>query len=188
MENKMSANESLEIISKAISQAKSNAGRGGSFQIIWWGWIIALANLGHYFLDVQGYEHPYIVWILTIPAATVSGIYGYRQGKKSKITTHMDEVYGQIWIAVFVVIITLVVFMAKLGYNHNPAILCVAGIGMYVTGVLLRFKPVIAGAVLLWLGAIVAFNVDITSQYLVAGITIMIGYLIPGYILKKAEH
>ncbi len=188
MEKEMTPNESLEIISRAISQAKRNAARGGSFQILWWGWVIALANLGHYILYMISYQYPYVVWIVTIPAVIVSALYGYNTSKKSKVVSHMDQVYGHIWTAAFVAIMTLVVFMSKLGYNHNPAILLVAGVGMYTTGILLKFKPVIIGAIVLWLGAVIAFFVGVHEQYLVAGITIMIGYLIPGYLLKKAEH
>ena len=188
MEKEMSANESLEIITRAIAQVKKNAGgKEGSFQLLWWGWIIALANLAHYLLAINHYEHPYIVWVVTVPAAIVSAVQGYRSGKKRKIRTHMDDVYGQIWMATFVVIITLVLFMARLDYNHNPAILCAAAIGMYVTGVLLRFKPIVIGAIVLWMGAIVAFNVGVNEQYLVASVAIMLGYLVPGYLLKREE-
>ena len=58
---------------------------------------------------------------------------------------------------------------------------------MYITGTLLRFKPVIVGGVLLWVAVIVAFNVTVIDQYLVAGVAIALGYLVPGYMLKKAE-
>lgn len=187
MEKELSPKESLDIISNAINQAKKNVVKGGSFQILWWGWIIAIANLGHYTLMKLDYSAPYVVWILVIPAIVVSAVHGYRMSKSSRVTTHMDAMYGQIWLAAFIVIMISVIFMSKLNFNHNPVILGVAGFGMYTTGILLRFKPIVYGAVLLWIASILAYNIPVVDQYLLAGIAIILGYLIPGYILKKAE-
>ena len=187
MEKELSPKESLEIISNAIAQAKKNVVRGGSFQIIWWGWIIAIANLGQYTLTKMEYAAPYVVWILVIPAIIVSVIHGYKMSKSSRVTTHLDSIYGQIWLAAFIVIMIVVIFMTKLNFHHSPVILGIAGIGMYTTGVLLRFKPVIYGAIVLWIASIIGFNISITDQYLLAGIAIILGYLVPGYMLKRAE-
>jgi hypothetical protein len=122
-----------------------------------------------------------------IPAAIVSGIYGYNTSRKANVSSHMDKVYGQIWFGVFIAIIISLIFMREIGYYHNPVILAIAGVGMYATGALLRFKPIIFGAVILWLGSAAAFNVSVIDQNLVAGITICLGYLIPGYLLKREE-
>lgn len=187
MENKLTPNESLEIITNAIQQAKRNIEKGGSFQILWWGWIIAIANFGHYGLIKLDYSAPYIVWILIIPGVIVSAIHGYRMKKRAHVVTFVDSLYGQIWLAAFIVIMCSVIFMSKLNFYHEPVILGIAGMGMYITGILLKFRPVVIGAIVLWIGSLVAFNVSVTDQYLVGGISIVIGYLIPGYMLKNAE-
>lgn len=188
MENQLTPNESLDIITNAIRQAKMNIEKGGSFQILWWGWIIAIANFGHYILIKTGFEAPYIVWILIIPGVIVSAIKGYQMKKSARVVTFIDTLYGHIWLAAFIVIMTSVIFMSKLNYYHEPVILGVAGMGMYITGMLLRFKPVIIGALILWVGSLIAFNVPVNDQLLVGGISIVLGYLIPGYLLKRAER
>lgn len=189
METKeLTTQESLSIITDMIGQAKHNVAKGDSFQILFWGWIIAIANLGHYVLAKSGYDHPYVVWLLVVPAIVISVFYGIRMNKKQLVRTHMDKIYAQIWIGAFIVFIITVSFMFQLNFHHNPVILAVAGLGMYITGWLLRFKPVVFGAVCLWIGAIVAFTLPVTDQYLVGSISILVGYIVPGYLLKRAEN
>jgi len=188
MEKELTANESLDIISNAIAQAKKNVVKGGSFQILLWGWIVTVANLGNYTLMKINYPVPYIVWLLILPGIIISVIHGYRKSKKARVITHMDTMYGHIWLAAFIVIMTTVVFMSKLDFHHNPVILGIAGMGMYTTGMLLRFRPITMGALILWIASVVSYNVPVIDQYLVGGIAIILGYLIPGYMLKRAER
>jgi uncharacterized membrane protein YgdD (TMEM256/DUF423 family) len=187
MEKELSNQESLQLITKMISEAKKNVSKGGSFQLLLWGWIISLSNLGHYFLELSGYLYPYIVWLSVIPAVIISAIHSYRMQNNSRVVTHLDKVYAQVWIAIFIAIIILLTFMYKIDFNHSPVILLLAGIGTYLTGVLLRFNPVKFGGIVLFVGSIVAFNLPVSEQYLAAGIFIIIGYLVPGYLLKRAE-
>jgi len=78
--------------------------------------------------------------------------------------------------------------MSKLSFNHNAVISLLSGLGTYISGTMLRFKPLIIGGVWLWVVAIVAFSVSVQDQYLVAGIGLVIGYLIPSYLLKRQEN
>lgn len=187
-EKKLTESESLEIITTMISRAQNNYQRGGSFYFLMWGWLISLANLAFYYLaDFTTYEHPYLVWLLTFPGAVISVIYGARQSKKATVQTHLDKMNKHVWIAIGTGIIIILVFMARLDFNQNAVILLFAGIGTYITGQLLKFKPLVAGGIVLGLAAVVAFNVTINEQYLVGGIGIILGYLVPGYMLQSKE-
>ena len=188
MKEELSKDESLALITEMIGQAKRNLAKGGSFYFLLWGWVVALANLGHYLIDrFDWFEHPYIVWLLMIPAMIVTIIYSARRDQRSKIVSHYDRVYSHLWIAVFIAIVILLTFMQKLDFNQNAVILLFSGLGTYLSGYLLRFKPLIIGGVALGVSSIVAFNVSVNDQYLVAAIGLVLGYLIPGYLLKRAE-
>lgn len=189
MSNKeLTGKESLELITSMINQAKSNYQKGGSFYFLLWGWVVMIANFTHYYLDAfTDYQYPYIVWIVTIPAGIISGIYGSRQSKRAQVKSHLDSLYGHVWLAVGVGILTVLVFMNKLEFNHNAVIMLFSGIGTYISGQLLRFKPLMLGGLVLAITSIVCFNVSITDQYLVGGVGIFAGYLIPGYLLKSKE-
>ncbi len=189
MSNKeLTKEESLELITNMIGQAKRNVAKGGSFYFLLWGWVIMLANLGHYILEkFKLYDHPYIVWTLIIPAVAITIWYSARQGRNATVVSHYDRIYGTIWSCIFVTIVTLLVFADKLAFNQNAVILLFSGLGTYLSGSLLRFKPLLIGGVSLWGASVVAFNVSILDQYLVAAVGLLIGYLVPGYLLRKAE-
>jgi hypothetical protein len=187
-ERELTGKESLHLITSMISQAKSNYQKGGSFYFLLWGWVVLVANLGHYYLEAfTDYQQPYIVWLITIPAGIVSGIYGRNQSKRAQVISHLDRLYGQVWVAIGAAVVILLVFMRRLDYNHNAVIMLFSGIGTYMSGAMLRFKPLMVGGIVLGIASIVCFNVSITDQYLVGGIGIFAGYLIPGYLLKNKE-
>lgn len=185
MEKELSSQDSLALITDMIRKAKREVAGDGSFQILLWGWTISICNLGHYALMKAGVANSYLIWLLVIPTTVVSTVYGIRKGKKARVKTHLDIVISQLWIAVFVGIIIVLGFMNILEFNQNPVILILAALGMFVTGTLIRVNLVKLGGVILGVGAIIAFTLPVMDQYLVAGIAIILGYLVPGYYLKK---
>lgn len=180
--------ERLQLITDMIREAKSNVVKGGSFYFLLWGWVVMLANFTHYFAErFQLLNPPYAVWLITLPAIVFTIIYSVRQGRNAQVYTQLDKVTGYLWIAIFVGIVITLMYMPVLRFNHNPIILILSGIGTFVSGLLLRFRPLLFGGVAIWVGAIVAFNVSVSDQQLVASIAILVGYLIPGYLLKREE-
>ena len=179
--------ESLSLITDMIGQAKRNIARGGSFYFLLWGWVVMSANLGHYFISTYAlYKHPYIVWVLTIPAAVASIVHGSVKRRRAPVKGHLDRLYGLIWMSVFIGVM-IILFFTKVDQNLNAIILTFAGIGTFISGCALRFNPLILGGIALWLASIVAFQVNPIDQYLVGAVGILAGYLIPGYLLKRAE-
>jgi hypothetical protein len=54
------------------------------------------------------------------------------------------------------------------------------------TGVITRFKPLIIGGILFILFAIIAVNIHVDyMRSIVEAIALILGYLIPGYMLRK---
>lgn len=188
-EQPLNSTESLALISEMIRQAKRNYQKGGSFQFLLWGFTMMVANLGHYLLATfTVYPHPQMVWMLAIPVSIISTVYGIRMGQSTPVVSHVDRMYGHIWLAAFIGIAVSLVFMQKLNYNHNAIVLLVAGIATYITGQLLRFQPLVFGAFALFAGSVVCFLVSVNDQYLVGAIAIFAGYLIPGFLLKSKEQ
>lgn len=185
MEKELTGKESLSLITEMIGRAKREAAGDGSFQLLLWGWVIAGCNFGHYALEKMGYEMPYIVWLLVIPAVMASIWKGVQERRKSRVKTHLDEVLMQLWLVVFVAMICLLAFMPLINYSHNPIILLLAAVGVITTGAMIKDGTVKFGGWVLILGGIVGFLVPVNEQYLVGGIAITLGYLVPGYMLKK---
>ncbi|WP_343848253.1 hypothetical protein [Algoriphagus jejuensis] len=186
MEKEMSSKESLTLITEMINRAKRETAGDGGFQMRLWGWVIAICNFGHFTLYKLGYEHPHYVWILVAPAAVVSFWKGFQIAKKARVKSHVSQVINQLWIMVFAGIMITLAFMPVIGYNQNPIILILAGIGMWTTGSLIRVNLVRGGGVLLLLAAVIAFMLPVSAQYLLSGVAMVLGYLLPGYYLNKS--
>ncbi len=182
----LSTEQSLAIISKMIHTAKGNF-VNASFHFLLWGWVILAANLGHYYLqEIAKYEAPFLVWFVTIPAAIVSMIYGMQQGKRAKVRSHFNSIYSKTWLAFGISLIILLVFFgdSEGQLTLNPIILIIAAMATFVSGISLKFKPLVIGAVTFWLFAILSFWLNSPYQYLVSAVAVLTGYLIPGYMLK----
>ncbi len=181
--------QSLQIITEMIGKAKRNIAKKGSFYFLLWGVVVMIGNFGHYIIEVYDlYPAPYAIWLIIIPAIIMSIVYSVKQNREAKTTSQIDRVYSNLWIGIFVVLMTVLFFMSKLSFNHNAVILLLASLGTFVSGRLINFTPLVLGGVALWISAIIAFNVSVQDQYLVAGFAIIVGYLIPGFLLRQAER
>jgi hypothetical protein len=172
-----------------IGQAKRNFAKGGSFYFLLWGWVVMLANLGHYVIATyQLHDQPYLVWLITIPAAIFTAVYSMMKDRHARVKSHLDRLYGLVWIAMFISVTVILLNMPTMNFAINPIILAFAAAGTFISGSMLRFRPLILGGIALWIASIVGFNLTINDQYLAGAIGIFAGYLIPGYLLKKAEN
>lgn len=184
----LSTTESLHIITSMIEQAKGNV-QQQSFHLLLWGWVIVIANIGVYLLMKLNVPHPYLVWLITIPTFLVSMYYGYTKGKKQTVFTHLNYVSMWLWISFGITIFILVGFGSSIGYNIGPVTITILAIPTLVSGVILKFKPLVIGGIAFWISGVVAFLVPWELQNIIGAVAMIIGYLIPGYMLKyKSNH
>jgi len=143
MEKQLSHQESLQIITEMIGNAKRNLAKGGSFYFLLWGTVVALANFSiYYMVNFTGISNWYWVWLVTIPAVIITIIHARQKVSKAKITGPIDQLYGQTWIGIFIAMVITLVFMSEINYAVNPIMLIYSGIGTYITGRLSRLmKP-----------------------------------------------
>jgi hypothetical protein len=187
-EKSFTPQQSLELISTMVNQAQGKM-RKNSFYFLLWGWTVTLANLGMYgLLKFTSYPHPYYVWVITIPAWIITMFYGSRQDREARVSTHLDKINMWIWIASGITMLPVIIFMSKINYQINAVILTIIAAPTFVTGIMLRFKPLLFGGINFWIFAIICFFVDAQTQYLVGGIAIILGYLVPGYLLKTIHE
>ena len=184
--------ENLNLIAEMINIAKGNIQSEYIFFLIW-GWVIALASLLHFSLiKFTNYEHPESAWFIVIIGAVLSGWYGYKIGKNAKVKTYADKIYGQIWFVFLLSYVIVLFFMKTINYNNiTPLILLLAGGSTYLSGIVIKFKPLIFGGIVLWAAAVITFLIPGEMQFLISAVSIMVGYLIPGYMLKsknKNQH
>ena len=185
MENKnLSDKESLELITEMINTAKGNIQNSYIFFLIW-GWLVMIASLLNYgLLKFTSLENPEIAWSILIIGVFLSVWHGYKSGKSSQVKTYSDRIYGQIWFTFLISYFILLFFMENINYNINPLIMILVGGSTYLSGITIKFRPLIYGGIVLWISAIISFMLPGDLQLLTLTGGILIGYLVPGYILK----
>lgn len=184
-EKSMTGEESLRIISEMINRTKVNI-RQGSFHLLFWGWLIFFCSLGEYVLvRFTDLDNPWLVWLLVIPGAFVSFIYGYVKGKSSPFHTYADMIYMWTWIGFFIATIVLFIIISDRLESVAPYILTLAGIPTFISGFIVRFNPLIAGGISFWIFALVSYFAGPAAGPLAVPAAMLTGYLIPGYLLKR---
>lgn len=177
--------ESLQIIEKMIQRTKGNL-HDSSFYFLLWGWVILIANIGQIILErFTDCTKPYLIWLIIFPAVIANIIYGIRHGKKTRVSTHLDSLNLMIWIAFFISYIIVIVFIREFDYNVAPVIFLLAGNATFLTGIVIKFKPLIWGGIVFWIGVICLFLIPGGYVEFVSPIVIIFGYLVPGYMLKS---
>jgi hypothetical protein len=82
------------------------------------------------------------------------------------------------------VTLSLIFFGYKINFQLNPLILLLVSIPTFVSGIILKFKPLIVGGILFWFFGLINFFVPLEYQNLIGALAMICGYLIPGYLLK----
>lgn len=181
--------ESLSIIQSMVNKTQRQYS-DDSFYYIMWGWLALAAALAHFVLLKMDIEQAPIVWLLMPVGGIVSMIYGAKQNKKEKIKTYVSTYMGYLWSAMGIAMVVTLSMMFKLGVeNTYPVLILIYGIGTFVSGGLLSFRPLIVGGVVCFVLSVAAFFVPFHIQLLFIAAAMLVSYIIPGHLLKaKFSH
>ena len=147
MEKDMTGEESLRIITDMINKTKFNI-RQGSFHLLFWGWLIVFCSLSEYLLfKFSDYATPWYIWFFVIPGVFVSLLYGFIKGKKATVHTYAEMIYTWTWMAFLIASIVLFILLSDRMGSFGPYILTVAAIPTFISGFIIRFRPLIAGGI-----------------------------------------
>ncbi|MFN3874718.1 MAG: hypothetical protein ACK4L7_02255 [Flavobacteriales bacterium] len=190
MDQPLTPNQRLRLIEETILQAKRSFSRY-SFYFLLWGFLLAGAMLANYLLDgLEPALRHGLPWALAgVVGGIMSALHGARQSKHERASNPMDRIVGWIW-GGFIITLLLVLFSAlKGGLDPTPAVTLLTGLPTFITGQVLRFRPLIAGGVLFW-GAGIAMHFASQAWQLVALYcgAMLLGYIIPGFLLKLREN
>ncbi|HVG15152.1 MAG TPA: hypothetical protein VM935_09330 [Chitinophagaceae bacterium] len=188
--DQFSPEQSLQLIESMISKTKANISENTVYFLLW-GWLSFSAILGQYFLKVAlDYPHHYLVWLITFV-----GIFGsIMQTRKRKQYTHARTYIGAsmsyLWtgLGVSFFILTLIFFKLEDGWLIcYPFFIMLYGLGTFVSGKILQFKPLVIGGIINWVLAIAATFFDFDNQMLFAAAAILTSYIIPGHLLQAQK-
>ena len=93
--------------------------------------------------------------------------------------------YGGMGISFFVLSF---IMTSGVGWQHAwPFFILFYGLGTFVSGKILRFKPLIVGGIINWILACAASFFPFDYQLLFAAAAILISYLVPGYMIQSEK-
>lgn len=195
-EKTMTPEESIQFIKKSIINSRKNLKENGFYYLLW-GWLLTFATLTNYFLIrflhfKKLYEQIFIsstiAWAVFVAVGFfIVFIYKGKTGKKDLMITHLDRVLTTIWLSAGVTFALIILFCYHNESYPTPYILAITGMATFISGMVIRFTPLIAGGVLFAVTSIVSIFIPGLSQLLLVAIALVLGFLIPGYLLKTSK-
>ena len=186
-EENFSPQDSLRVIQSMIEKTRANIS-GNSHYFLLWGWLTFIGCTGQFILKtIVHYEKHYRVWWVTFIGIVASVYFSFRDGKTKRVKTYLDETMGYLWTGMAFSYFVLSVILTKMGWNTPvfPFFILLYGLGTFVSGCFLKFRPLIAGGILAWVIAMVAVYLSYDYQILAGSAAILVSYIIPGHLLKK---
>jgi hypothetical protein len=197
MEQTLTPEESLQIIQKSISHSRRNM-RDGSFYFLLWGWVLILAAFTHYlvmtylisreFYEISGWISLGI-WLFFVAVAFIwQSVKISRENRKTMVKTNIDRHIGIIWYSAGITIGIMVFFSIKLNTIPVPFILAITALATFVSGMMVKYRPLILGGLVFAIASVIAIHLSGLNQILITGISLVLGYLIPGYMLRTIKN
>lgn len=190
MENRntnFTPNESLLLINEMIHQAKKSY-EVKSFYFLLWGWLLTLTGIGVYVLASSYPQFANWLWFAqSIIGGIVATIYSIRKGKVKPVSSHMNKFIKDIWIGYGITLFIIIFLAGQNAINPIPFILLLTGLPTFLSGRTLQFLPLTCGGICFWIFGIASIFVTQMNSLLLFSAAILVGYLIPGYLLKLNE-
>lgn len=181
-----SEQNSLQLIESMINKAKNKFSENGTLYLLW-GYTILVCSLSQFLLqEVFSFAEAQYVWMLTWLVVIYQIIFLARKKKNLKVRTYTDDIIGFVWLA-FVACLFLTIFIMSYHKQYmliDPVILILYGVPTFLSGAILKFRPLMIGGVCCWLlAALSPFVID-KYHFLLLGAAVIAAWIIPGHLLR----
>ena len=182
--------QSLLLIESMINRAKDKFAEDGSMYLLW-GWVVFVCSLTQFVLmHFFKYPYHYIVWFASWIIVIYQLVYIRKKIKRRRVRTYTGYILGYVWLTFVIVIFLLAFLIGRLTegdyYIHiSPILLTIYGIPIFLSGIILRFKPLVVGGIGCWILSIAAMLIDnYDYQLLLIPLAMIIAWIITGYLLR----
>ena len=190
-EKQLSNEESLKLINRMIYEAKGYFYESGISGLVY-GFSITICSLLTYFREKEMLAFQFDPFYLMTPIFFLQGWIQYKEEKKKKAKTYIDESIDYVWLGYFLsVFAALCGNFANAGYIIITIILFLTAFAAFLTGMLTKFRYHVICGIISMLIAIVSFFMQDVDIYLLLAIMAVMVWLIPGFILRahfKKQH
>lgn len=182
----LSNEKSLEIIHQMINQAKTNITDSGLGWLLW-GTMIFLASLSTYFFIYLGSDNIFLGWNIFGVITIVLLTYEILKPKRKPVRTYVDDLLRLVDIG-FILCLFTVIFSINVAVSPNSGFgffLMIFACQILIKGGAIRSRSLQVGAAVNWAGAIAIFlNKEFKYDMLIMAAAVLIGYIIPGLLLR----
>lgn len=180
--------ESLELIESMINRAKDRFNEDG-FLYLLWGWVVLLCSVAEFILLQIHFKQHYLVWSLTWAAAIFQLFFLRRKRQRQTVRTYTDDIVKYVWltfiISMFLAAVLIGFIQGKEYYKLvDPLFLVLYGMPTFLSGVILRFKPLMVGGIGCWVLSVLCTVIPVEFQLLLVSVAMVIAWIIPGYLLR----
>ncbi|MEI9945671.1 MAG: hypothetical protein WDN26_15820 [Chitinophagaceae bacterium] len=188
-EEKFSPQESLQLIRSMIDKTKQDISDNSIYFLVW-GWLTFFACTGQFILKhIYNYPHHPVVWWVIVIGVVFSVYQGMKEGKKIKVKSYVGDSMKYLWIGMGIAYFVLSMILTKTGWDKTvfPFFILLYGLGTFISGNIIQFRPLIIGGVIAFGLAVGAVHLDYDYQMLCAAVAILVSYIIPAYMLRARK-
>ena len=183
-EKNITEQESLVIIQEMMNRTKEQLFDSSNLFLLW-GIAAFICTITQYFLIKANVQDSEVVWI-AMPIIAIIHIYVVvKESKKIKIITYDGNAIGALWTAIGFSFCCIPFIASTAKANIIPFIILLYGIGTYVTGKIINFKPLIIGGISCFVLAICITFINNENRLLILAFALLVSYIIPGILLKR---
>jgi len=200
-EKELNEKESLELISRMIQQTKQNMDSGRGNSLLLYGYAAVGISLVTYFLLLI--THNKLWWFLWLLMLMLSLVDKWRlRNKHAEVVTYTDRMVNSTWkvtgwltLLIFGAITFFGIVIFKYLYFElmMPFSLICVGIGVSITGMVLKMKtliyaPFIAFIIAIYMILALMMKQHIETEWnLLEGLSFLVMMVIPGHLLNKKQ-
>lgn len=191
MENKkLNEKESLELISRMIQNTQNKLEEGEGLPFLIWGYLTVLFTIAIWAALYLTSNHMWNFLWFALPILGWLIILMIKKKQKKTASTYIDRTVGYIWIvsSIAFFIPSVMSFITDIYVHFFFISLLMIGVSVAITGLVIRFRPVIIGGFLSMLLSIpLLFNLNIDGVYcghFVFALALIVIMIIPGHILN----
>jgi hypothetical protein len=187
-ETGFSHTESLALIESMINKATNRFNEDG-FLYLLWGWVVLFCSVAEFILLRVQYEKHYLVWIVTWIAVIYQIFFIRKRRRKLTVRTYTDDIIKYVWIT-FLIMMGLMTWLINTiqvqdSYKMiDPLFLAIYGVPTFLSGIILRFKPLVWGGTGCWLLSVLSVAIPVEYNLLLVAAAMIMAWIIPGYLLR----
>ncbi len=187
MQEAFNEKSSLQLIESMINKARNNFSESGTLYLLW-GFVVLICSLFQFTaIQVFQYDKSHYIWFLTWLVVIYQLVFLSRKRKNETARTYTADIIKFVWLCFGVSMFLFIFILIKQqAYQSiNPAILVMYGMPTFLSGIILKFRPLVIGGILCWALSAGSVLVPYNFQILFISAAVLVGWIIPGFLLRK---